>query len=570
MVDDPHLPILLVMGLAVVLGTAGARVFQRFRIPQVVGYIVIGVALGVTGFQVINADTAERLRPFNYFALGMIGFMIGGELHRDVFRRYGRQLVAVMVAEGLGSFAVVAAAGSVVVYLLTGQPALSLALGLLLGAISSATAPAATVDVLWEYKTRGPLTTTVFALVALDDGLALLLFAVASSVAAGLLQHSDLPLASALIQAVYELAGAVALGVLAGLILNWALRRLHERGKALAFILGALALVIGLARLLHLDLILAAMALGATLTNLAPRRSHRAFELVESFSAPIYALFFVMVGARLDVLGMPAWVWGLALVYVAGRSGGKMLGAWAGARWTGAADAVRRNLGLCLFSQAGVAIGLAILSADRFAGAAPDAPFALDAVIISVVTASTFLVQLFGPSCVKWAVTRAGEVGLNITEEDLAATYRARDLAETPVAFREDTPLAEVLGVMAETEALAYPVTDEDGTLTGVITMEDFRKSFQAQRISHWLLADDVMQTPPDPAIADLPLPEAMDLMRDQGLDYLPVVDGPDTRRLTGLLQRHGVRRTLASEILRRSQLADAAENAPAPARSAP
>ena len=166
------LPILLVIGFAIFVGSIGARVFQRLHVPQVVGYIVIGVLAGRSGLRLIDDRTIQALLPFNAFALGLMGFMIGGELRGEVFRKYGRQFFKILLAERMWAFVTVGLLVGTTAALVTGDVITSVALGLMFGALSSATAPAATVNVLWEYKTRGVLTTAVFAVVALDDALA--------------------------------------------------------------------------------------------------------------------------------------------------------------------------------------------------------------------------------------------------------------------------------------------------------------------------------------------------------------------------------------------------------------
>ncbi|HUT56600.1 MAG TPA: cation:proton antiporter [Phycisphaerae bacterium] len=547
----PHLPILLVIGLAVVFGTVGARLFQKLRIPQVVGYIVIGIAVGRSGLGFIDEQTIGKLLPFNFFALGVIGFMIGGELHLEVFRKHGRKLIVILLAEGIGAFLCVGALVFAAAMLLTGDVRMSLALGLVLGAISSATAPAATVDVLWEYKTLGVLTTTVFALVALDDGLALALYGVASSVAETLTgARAGEGTLRLLLGAAYELVGAMALGAAAGFVLNLVLRWTRDRARALPFVIGSLALVIGLAMVLKVDLILATMGLGAVLTNLAPRRSNPAFQLIEGIAPPIYVLFFVVVGARLYVAEMAFWMWVLAGAYVVGRTAGKMVGAHLGARWSGAAESVRRYLGLCLFSQAGVAVGLAILASDRFG---PE----MGTAIITIVTATTFLVQVLGPPCVKLAVQRAGEVGLNVTEEDLLESHRVADMVDraTPV-FRQDTPLGHILKTMAETSALTYPVLDADGRLIGLISIQELRRSMVAEQLATFLLAFDLMQPVVDSTTEGARLGEAVTKMREQDLDSLPVVASADDPRFVGMLELRAVGRALSREIIAKRQRA--------------
>jgi len=551
--DQSHIPILLVIGFAVLAGSLGARVFQWMHIPQVVGYIIIGMLVGRTGLNLINQEAIDSLLPFNFFALGIIGFMIGGELRREVFRRYGKQFLIILFAEGTGAFVAVSVIATGVMQIFLHDWAQACAFGLVLGAIASATAPAATVDVLWEYKTRGVLTTTVFAIVALDDGLALVLFSIASSIAMKLTGQTSMGFVAGLGHTAYELLGAVILGAVAGVLLNLVLRLARDHDKALAFTVGGLALVLGLSLALGVDVILAAMALGMTLANVAPHRSQKAFATMAAFAPPIYVLFFVIVGARLSLGNTPGWIWAVALAYIAGRTAGKMLGANLGARWAGAAESVRKYLGLTLFSQAGVAIGLAILASVRFSGDMGNA-------IIMIVTATTFVVQIIGPPCVKAAVSKAGEIGLNITEEDLMETYTVGDVMDASVpTFAEATTLKQMLDVIASTDALVYPVTDAEQHLTGVITIQDLKVVFNMQDLTDFMVAYDVMQPVSLTVSEATPLTDAMAAMGGQGLDHMLVVASDDPDRLVGLLDQRAVRRRLSQEILNRRARADAA-----------
>ena len=561
-VEHEHLPALLVVGLAIFFGTIGAKVFQRLRIPQVVGYICIGLLVGRSGLQVIDEEAVAKLQPFNFFALGIIGFLIGGELHRDVFRKYGLQFFKILLAEGMGAFVLVGASTGLLIWLIHGDAATAVAVGLLFGAIASATAPAATVDVLWEYKALGVLTTMVFAIVALDDGLALTLYGIASSVADNVTRGEG-SVATAMGKIAYELLGGAALGAAAGFVLNVLIRRIRQADKSLGLIIGWMALVIGCAIALKLDLIVAAMALGATLTNLAPRRSHPAFEVVESFSAPIYVLFFVSVGARLSIGSLSWWMWILVVVYAVGRTVGKMGGAYLGARWAGAATTVRRYFGLCLFSQAGVSVGLAMLAASRFDGMIGD--MRIGDVIILTITTSTFAMQIVGPSCVKLAIRKAGEIGLNVTEEDLIRERTVASVADkTSPHFGEGTPMTRILQVIAETDATVYPVIDEADRLGGVITLPGLKQSFRAEGMSRWLVAFDVMEPPADTIAQDAPLAEAMARMDEQSLEYLPVIESDDSGKFVGVIEARRVKRRLGQEILRRRREAEATDGASA------
>ena len=426
----------------------------------------------------------------------------------------------------------------------------------MLGAIASATAPAATVDVLWEYKTRGILTTTVLAIVALDDALALVLYSIASSLAMMLTGSGETSLLASLFQTVIKMSSAALLGLGAGVVLNFLVRKIHDHGKHLTFIVGVMTLVLGLAVMFELDVILAAMTLGATLVNLAPKRSRETFEIAERFAQPIYVLFFVFVGARLTIHGMSGLMWGLTVAYVVGRSGGKFLGAYFGARWAGAADSIRKYLGLCLFSQAGVAIGLAIMAGLRFEDQMLGSVAMGDAIVM-IVTATTFLVQMVGPPCVKLAVTKAGECGLNVTEDDLLHSLKVEDVQDVDVpAFPRHTRVTDIMRIVAETDAMHYAVLDDEQHVLGTITIDCLKRCLADMNMGAWLVADDLMDPMQDSVLPDTSLAEAVQRLRSAGLEAMPVVSRQDAI-YQGMLELRVCDKRISQEVWRRRNKAD-------------
>jgi Kef-type K+ transport system membrane component KefB len=546
-----HLNLLLLMGIAVFFGTIGARLFQKLHIPQVVGYIVIGLILGGSALKLINIEVVMSLSPLNMFALGIIGFTIGGELKLDIFKKYGKQFVIILVSEGVFAFLAVGLLTGFGAYCFTHNLNSSMALGVLLGAISSATAPAATVDVLWEYKTRGILTRTILAIVALDDGLALLLYGFAASLAAVLLGSGHGSLAANLLMPFWEILGAVALGLGIGWILTFIVKRVEESEKVLAFALASIMLGVGLSNLLRVESILTAMTLGATLVNFLPRSSKDVFEVVGRFSPPIYVLFFVLVGARLQITSIPVWIIVLAVVYVFGRSLGKISGAWFGAYISKAPEQVRKYLGLCLFSQAGVAVGLSILASERFGGNIGEA-------IILVVTSTTFLVQIIGPPLVKLGVKKAQEIGMNITEEDLIKTYKVSDVMGTEhVVIPEHTPISETIKIFGRTKSFYYPVVDRNNNVTGVMTIDNIRNTFANQELHDWLLALDIAEPVVAKVTPQTPLSEAFEMAKHFDIEHLTVVSSSGENKFVGVLNCRAARRQLSAEVLSRQEEAD-------------
>jgi len=545
-----HLNLALLFGLVVLAGTLGARLFQKLHIPQVVGCIVVGIILGDC-LRLITPRTIDALEPFTMFALGLIGFMIGAELRGDVFKKYGKQFFIILFSQGIGAFLLVAIGASAVMWFLTHNLRISIAVGLVLGAIASATAPAATVNVLWEYKTRGPLTAAVLAIVALDDALALLLYRGAATGAKALMGTGHDSVLSTTLLLLGEIIGAVLLGFLAGVVLYFLLKFVRADDKILEFAIGCLLLVVGISMIPKIDPILPAMILGITMANLAPRESKSTFGLVRKFSPPIYTSFFVLAGAHMEFSRLAFWVVIMIVVYVLCRAVGKVVGCWFGARYSGAPAAVRKYLGICLLPQAGVAIGLAILAGRQF-------DERLGHTIIMVVMTATFLMEILGPILVKVGVKKAGEVGMNVTEEDLIKTYTVKDVMDSkPTSIAQDLPLHQILEVFSASDSVYYPVIDSQSQIIGIITIADIKEMFASRDVAGWLLACDVAEPVLDKTTPGKSLEEVIERMRRYDLGNIPVVAGDDSDELVGVLDYRKVLRKISAEVLHRRKLAD-------------
>ena len=518
-ISMPHLNILFILALVLFGGTMGGRMFQKMKIPQVVGYIIIGVFIGQSGIKIIDLEVINRLQPFNYFALGLIGFLIGGELKKSVLTKYGKQFITILLFEGLISFMTVTTLVGVVGTFILKDAPLAWALGLMLGAISSATAPAATTDVLWEYKAKGPLTTIVFGIVALDDALAIVLFAIAANLAThimGLAHHSVLWV---IFHPIYEIGGAVLVGGISGLILIAILKHYDQKDRVLVFLIGMVLFVLGLSIAIKVSMILAAMVLGAVVVNGLPNRSRRLFDLIDDFAPPIFILFFVLIGAKLNIQALNPLLILLICLYLIGRTFGKMVGSFLGASIAGAHPSVRKYLPLCLFSQAGVAVGLSIVASHIF-------PENLGNLIVIVIIASTFVVQLLGPPCVKRAITKANEAGKNITEEDLLKEIRVDELMDSTYPLVEDnTPLKKILHIFSESPYTQYPVVDNEGKLSGVINIYSIKNSLLLEDSGNFVLGVDIKDPFTHKIESNSTLFDAKVYMDKFHLGFIPIVD---------------------------------------------
>ncbi len=393
---------LLVLGLSLLFASGIGQVFRRLGIPQVIGFIVAGVLLGPSFFSLVPGELNQNLTFISEIALGLIGFDMGGRLRFQDLRALGRSILIIVLFEAMGAFVLVGTG----VYLISG----SLPTALIFGALASATAPAATVDVLAEYKSDGPLTKTLLAVVGLDDAISLLLFSVAIALAESMvIGAGEVSLATMIGLPVQEISESLLVGVGFGAALSWIMDRLKGQHDVMAVVIGVVFVVVGLTTYLHISLILTTMIMGIVVVNRNHGHGDYIRSTIEQAGPVVYVLFFMLTGARLQVSQLPAMGL-LGVAYIVLRSGGKYVGAWIGGNLGGADPAVCRNLGLALLSQAGVAIGLALNCQARFVGCGEEGE-ALGQLVLNVITATTLVVQIIGPLGVKLAIVRAGEIG---------------------------------------------------------------------------------------------------------------------------------------------------------------
>lgn len=541
----------LLLGIILFAGAAGGWLFKKLKIPQVVGYIVVGVLIGSSGFHILEPKIIGALDPINSVALSFIGFLVGGELKSGTIKKYGKQFVSILLFEAITPAIVVGGIVGLVVFLFTKNGKTALSMGLILGAICSATAPAATTDVLQEYRTKGPLTTTVYGIVAMDDAVALILYTIASTIAGQTLGGNVASFGHQILLIVKDIFGSIAVGAVIGFILSLILRRLaNDEGRILAFALGALFLSTGICQILDLDNILASMSLGFFMVNFAPKKTQNVFNLVQKFTPPIYTLFFVLVGAKLNIWIITPFLGLLAVIYILGRTLGKSIGSIFGAWITKAPKTVRKNIPFCLLSQAGVAIGLSIAAGTDFADS-------IGPQILLIITATTFIVQMIGPIFVKIGVTRAGEVGLAINIEDIKKNARVTDVtwgknhicnSESPSIVNETDRLFTILNSFSHNQNLNYAVKNNKGELVGIISLEHLKEVMQIGDFAENMLAMDVMDIPTITCKPSTTLPEAYEMFEQNDTDVIPIVDLDGTP--LGVLEKNTVDHYLHTRII--------------------
>jgi Kef-type K+ transport system membrane component KefB len=382
------------LGVILLLALLAGHVVKWLRVPEVTGYLLAGIALGPSVLGWVTPDNLSALQAFSEVALGLILFSIGTVFEFTHFRKIGRQITIITVIESALVAAVVA-----IGILAAGQP---WPVALLLGVMAIETAAASTLMVLRECNAKGQITDVLTGIFALDNLICLMTF----NFVAGGIQFASHPADSiwqkayaTLVPAIWQLVGSVALGYVVGFLLSIWSARVVEHGEQLILLAGCVLLCVGAAKVLHLSSMITNLAVGATVVNLS-EHSRRFLESLGKTDPPLYAIFFVLAGADLNVsmlasLGIPG------AIYVLGRLAGKIGGARLGAHVAGSAAHVRRGLSSAMFAQAGLAIGLTMSMQRRLPEWAP--------AVTTVILAAVIVFELIGPFGVRWTVVRNGE-----------------------------------------------------------------------------------------------------------------------------------------------------------------
>lgn len=407
----------LVLGLAVLLltGLAFGKLSKWFHIPNVTGYLLGGFLIGPGFFSlffpsfqgIVTTDYVESLKIIADIELAFIAFSVGTEFRFEYLKRLGPAPIVIAILESL--FAVIFIT---VGLLLFGFP---LYIALAFGAVGGATAPAATVMVIRQYKAKGPLTEMIYSVVALDDASGLIFFGLATAVIHVLIGSNTQPLWWIVLLPVLEIGGALIVGVIAGFLLVWLTNVFTGRGNRISIVIAILLMLIGFSRLVthvyafEMSSLLMAMFAGAYFTNMS-KHVETVMPLVERITPPLIILFFVLSGADIQLNAFSWTALAVLSIYLVFRVSGKLFGTYLGGQVVHVEPKIKKYLGFGLLPQGGIALGLSILMLDILpaeTGLMYDGQF-----LRIVIIAAVFISEVFGPILLKVALIRSKEANL--------------------------------------------------------------------------------------------------------------------------------------------------------------
>ncbi len=405
--------ILICLSIALTGGLLMSRPAKKLGLPAVTAYLITGLllgpfclgALGVPGLGFASLDQVAGFNIVSQVALGFIAFAIGDEFRLEQLRSMGSRVIIVGIAQAVVTTIIVDLALIALHFL---NPALiSLPSAITLGAIAAATAPAATLMVVRQYKADGPLTHLLLMVVAIDDAVGLVLFSASFGVATAM-ESGVVSIVSVLVEPVIEIVLSLILGGFAGFFLHCLEQFFHSRSKRRSLSIGFVLLTVGLSMMefeiggVHIgfSLLLTCMMAGTVFCNIC-RTSQEIMERIDHWTAPLNILFFVLSGAELDlgVLSQPL-VLLIGIVYILFRSLGKFTGSYLSCAATGCDAKIKKHLGITLLPQAGVALGMALTAQNLMDGA----------MVRNVVLFSVLVYELVGPTLTKRSLMAAGEI----------------------------------------------------------------------------------------------------------------------------------------------------------------
>lgn len=404
--------IILKVSIVLAVGMLGGKLAKLVKLPNVSGYLVLGLFLGPSFFNLIRTGDAKSLEFISEIALAFIAFSIGSEFVIKDMIKYGKKIFIITLGEVVGAVALV----FTVMYFLLDQ---TFAFSIVIAAMSAATAPAATLLVIRQYRAYGPVTKTLLPVVALDDVFGIIVFSIAISLAKISVGGTKPSFNQIFLNPLIEIFGSLLLGFIIGVVLSYIIRKLKYHDDYQVISLIAIGIGMGASNMLNLSPLLTNIMIGTTIVNTLSK-PEKAFNAINNFVPAFYVLFFTLAGASLDVSILKA-VGLIGIAYVFARGIGKILGSWLSAVAVKAEKTVCKYMGLGLLPQGGISIGLSVIVRQQLPKYANE--------ITTIIMFSILIYETLGPVFAKIAIQKAGEInGLDNyseTEEELEEQVEA-------------------------------------------------------------------------------------------------------------------------------------------------
>lgn len=384
--------ILLKLGIIIFIGVVGGKIAERFKLPNVSGYIVGGLLIGPSLLNIIEVGEAEKFKILNDFTLAAIAFSIGNEFLWSHIKKIGKNIFIITLAQVIGTVVLV----FFTMYSIFNQ---ELGFSLITASIAAATAPAGIVLVIRQLKAKGPLVNTILPVVAIDDALGLMAFGISLSVVKLIEIGGDFSIIKMVASPLIEIAGSLLLGAILGFLLSLISKQAKGKEELLTKVIGFIIAGASLSEILNFSALLTCMMMGAMVINLV-KNANRIFDLVSDFTPPIYVLFFTLAGASLNI-SILTEVGFIGVGYIIARTLGKIIGAGMGAKAVKAPSNVVKYLGMSLLPSGGIPIGLALIVASELPS--------IGEAVTTIVLFSILIFDIIGPILTRIGIVRSGE-----------------------------------------------------------------------------------------------------------------------------------------------------------------
>lgn len=534
--------LILIVGICLVAGLGGGYCCRRLRIPSTAGYILVGLLLGA-GFKFFHEYDIEMLQVFSPVVLGILGFMGGSSLRFGYIRKHGRRLADMVLCLGIITFIITGGTVYLLLSHILHDKVIAGAMACLLGALACGIGPWTTCKVMNDARARGTVSAALKSITELSLLPLMIMYVIGVICSMFISQGISGEVFGKL---VVLLGGAMLLGVFFAVVLLLAMRITSMPSHSAAMILAFILILSGMTAPSEIDTVVATFVMGAVMVNLSSRISDEATRMLWDFHLPVYVVFLVVVSAQLELESIPNYFWWLTLAVIISGCIGKMLGVWFGGVFYEKSAHIRKYLSLCLNCQSAFIISLAI-------GAMPYLAGHREAAVAMVFTAvmSTLAWQVLGPFIAFGALKKAGEIGRNLSDDDLMMEMTVNDVYVKGCAtVMENEPLPNILVRFTEAEQLNYPVLTRDGELAGLLSFNALRGVMADRDSWEWLVAADLMEPAGIRVMTSDPLVKAKKLLEEKSIPIIPVMDSDNDYRFAGIIDLATIQRKVHSKLL--------------------